>query len=591
MPVPTSTLIKTEEEERAIRLAEQQQVWERQRLEFEERRRRAESQRIGSPFKHPWWTAFTDAGPEPRCLDEWLTVEISNSIREKPDWKTKYKNEEIVTKWKREIKEQCQDKTKYLDQIIDYVFKELQWYEDVEKDLNTFQIGCDYRIAYSDGAVNETLKKSFSIGAQKLVESFGSDIDYHPGSHNQVIDLVHPSLYIVQYDKTPVLKNGQLEIVKYGEQIEHAKSGVDQSSGVSKRFQWIPALMTKNSNGKFEFGSYINNLHPIKYKSLYDSISDIFNAAVPGLNCVLTRYASQEFVRIPVPRGSDAYTDEYHKEREELDAILDREAEETGNDYDWERMEEFEKDKLKYLCELIPAWEQAPVFDKPIDLSTFENLKVIVKLANIELTPENPSYAGGSWHVEGGINEDIIATVLYYYDVENITESKLSFRTGFDDPNYEQGDDFYTETIFGIKDEEVMVREIGGIEAKEDRVVVFPNMFQHHVDPFELKDKTKPGHRKILCFFIVDPYNHNVISTDNVPPQQKEWWDDSSLDYLFPGNLKQQMLDLKGGGTAWPMTFEQAKEARDDLIDERIAQSEGDDYEGAFSRYFALQET
>ena len=81
-------------------------------------------------------------------------------------------------------------------------------------------------------------------------------------------------------------------------------------------------------------------------------------------------------------------------------------------------------------------------FDKPIDLSTFENLKVIVKLANIELTPENPSYAGGSWHVEGGINEDIIATVLYYYDVENITESRLSFRTGFDDPNYEQGDDF-----------------------------------------------------------------------------------------------------------------------------------------------------
>ncbi|KGU14743.1 hypothetical protein MEQ_00387 [Candida albicans P87] len=51
------------------------------------------------------------------------------------------------------------------------------------------------------------------------------------------------------------------------------------------------------------------------------------------------------------------------------------------------------------------------------------------------------------------------------------------------------------------------------------------------------------------------------------------------------------MLDLKGGGTAWPMTFEQAKEARDDLIDERIAQSEGDDYDGAFSRYFVLQKT
>jgi hypothetical protein len=28
-------------------------------------------------------------------------------------------------------------------------------------------------------------------------------------------------------------------------------------------------------------------------------------------------------------------------------------------------------------------------------------LQVIVKLANIELTPEKPSYEGGTWHVEG----------------------------------------------------------------------------------------------------------------------------------------------------------------------------------------------
>jgi hypothetical protein len=28
-------------------------------------------------------------------------------------------------------------------------------------------------------------------------------------------------------------------------------------------------------------------------------------------------------------------------------------------------------------------------------------LQVIVKLANIHLTPEKPRYEGGSWHVEG----------------------------------------------------------------------------------------------------------------------------------------------------------------------------------------------
>ncbi|KAJ6184216.1 hypothetical protein N7519_005517 [Penicillium mononematosum] len=30
-----------------------------------------------------------------------------------------------------------------------------------------------------------------------------------------------------------------------------------------------------------------------------------------------------------------------------------------------------------------------------------KSLQVIVKLANIELTPEKPDYEGGSWHIEG----------------------------------------------------------------------------------------------------------------------------------------------------------------------------------------------
>ena len=40
---------------------------------------------------------------------------------------------------------------------------------------------------------------------------------------------------------------------------------------------------------------------------------------------------------------------------------------------------------------------------------------VIVKLANIVLTPEKPRYEGGSWHVEGMMNERIVASGIYYY--------------------------------------------------------------------------------------------------------------------------------------------------------------------------------
>ena len=42
----------------------------------------------------------------------------------------------------------------------------------------------------------------------------------------------------------------------------------------------------------------------------------------------------------------------------------------------------------------------------PVNLSKeYEKLQIIVKLANIHLTPEKPRYEGGSWHVEGQLNE------------------------------------------------------------------------------------------------------------------------------------------------------------------------------------------
>ena len=65
------------------------------------------------------------------------------------------------------------------------------------------------------------------------------------------------------------------------------------------------------------------------------------------------------------------------------------------------------------------------------------NVQVIVKLANIELTPEMPEYPGGVWHVEGMENENIVASGIYYYISENITSSLLGFRAAVGDPSYE----------------------------------------------------------------------------------------------------------------------------------------------------------
>lgn len=566
-----------------------------------------------SPFKHPWWSAFAGVGPTIKCKDEWLIIEISNKIRQKPNWKSKYKDPTISAKWKQEVKDFFIDKTKLIDEVIEYVFLELEWYEKTERDFPGFKdraysIGIDDKIVLTDGAIDPQIKSNFKEDVKELVESFGSNLDYHPKSDNKVIDLVHPSLFPLQYGVTPVYtsdKQNQVEIVEYKEEIQKFKKAIEYY-GYSEKFQWLPSLLSFNKElNNFEFVSYINNLHPAKHAKLYSSIQAIFNSVLPGLNYTLSRSASKEHIRISIPSFIDAYVDEYKEKEASLwNADNMDEAEQE------EKWEDLRKNRVNYLKTFTPIYENDPVIDKEIDVARdFENLKVIVKLANIELTPEKPTYEGGSWHVEGTINEDIVATILYYYDTENISESRLKFRTGFEDPEYEQNDDDYAREIFGVEDGDDMVRDLGYVISQEDRVLIFPNTFQHRVDSFELVDKTKKGHRKILCLFVVDPYNDLVVTTKQVPPQQEDWWNDSELlskDYpeaakegkigplvsmLIPDSIKKQILDLKKGSD-WPQTLADAIKVREALMEERSAATKSslEDDMGAWGRPFSLCE-
>ncbi|KAJ4115383.1 hypothetical protein NW768_011235 [Fusarium equiseti] len=191
-----------------------------------------------------------------------------------------------------------------------------------------------------------------------------------------------------------------------------------------------------------------------------------------------------------------------------------------------------------------------------------KKLQVIVKLANIHLTPENPTYPGGSWHTEGQLNEHICSTALFYYDNENITDSYIDFRTmanaeELDEEllEYEQYDWKTIQRVFAIEwpGGGSLIQSIGSVLTREKRALFFPNVFQHHVNSFKLADPTKPGHRKILALFLVDPAIP-VISTANVPPQQKAWWPEE----LNPtGDL--------------PFDEEKAKEFRKELMEERSA--------------------
>jgi hypothetical protein len=195
-------------------------------------------------------------------------------------------------------------------------------------------------------------------------------------------------------------------------------------------------------------------------------------------------------------------------------------------------------------------------------------LQVIVKLANIILTPENPKYPGGVWHVEGMDNEHIVATGIFYYFNSNITQSDLQFRTVVCEPNYEQNDNRGVTTVYGLTDQGPLNQPLGEVITQENRCIVFPNVYQHRVAPFQLKDPTQSGQRKILVFFLVDP-SLRILSTANVPPQQSHWYVNVIRSIPPFNQLPLLIVDKIMDYIDYPMSMNQAKQHREKLMNER----------------------
>ena len=113
------------------------------------------------------------------------------------------------------------------------------------------------------------------------------------------------------------------------------------------------------------------------------------------------------------------------------------------------------------------------------------------------------------------------------------------------------------------------VQEIGRVVTREGRLLAFPNVFQHRVAPFKLEDPSRPGHRKILALFLIDP-NCRIISTANVPPQQKAWWSPEIRDSERLARLPKEVMDqIVEEVDDFPISLDEAKELRLELMEER----------------------
>lgn len=557
-------------------------------------------------------------------------------------------------------------------------------------------------VCKSDTLITEDLRVELESALRAIINSKEHD-ENAPSTtpDGQVTRHIDPSLFPLVRGKTFVLDESDsvkldsfFESFGYGTVYEmgmrpkndfrlYARpSANDVDVRRSDRFQWLPCDVEfgKEDESSVKITSYINNVHPLHHKPLYQAVERLISASIePWNQCLLKKenperswsntdrkppsgrvplrirtYGAdwapeppawgkdQNLTRLEADKTSPEYQEARRIAREYIGLPKDESFDGEGNPKHWYTsdddvdIEEWEiwpieaqvQDAwLKKYQPLHPEpggaysyeeWKRGQngkaIFDRvdhrqryfdgskpPQDLDhefydislqeTFreKGLQVIVKTTSIDLTPESPEYKGSEWYFEAQLNEHIGATTAYYYDVQNITESKVSFRqrtTMCENEYVWQNPECYGDgltglaSIFGFEFRDEIyapkTQEIGYISTQQGRIVSWPNVMQHRIEPFTLVDRTKPGHRRAIVLYLVDPH-YRIHSTKKVPPQQHDWWTEVALarknfdSESRASALPQELLDLVSAGTEdWPMGMKEAKRIKREVEHDRM---------------------
>ncbi|KAI0099428.1 hypothetical protein F4814DRAFT_113935 [Daldinia grandis] len=540
-------------------------------------------------FFHALWDekSFLSDG---LALREIRMTDFINQVSDMPDWEEIVFDEGIVAKWEEEVKmvshQYLDDDVFFSNMMFEYCIKELRdKAKQVKKTGIVNVLDAELAVAKSDTVVQPSLVDALRLGVKSLEDVPDKDKDWYPRSGGKVLDLLHPSLFPLVYGTTRVLPYGKVpledcaSVIGEGETTISFKQMATDEPALWGSNQWLPSDIVWTEAGP-KISSYINNLHPVDHKDLYGVFEKFVSAAVPlWEECLFLELILQPRIFCDTQGWRDYYLPGSVKVPDQWVLDLASEPEDELDRYDIHAsgfLEWYEERSVLFWPEPdhYSPRERGPRQKPDLKLDFPSGLQVIFKLENIHLTPEDPEYDGGSWHIEGALNERIVATALYYYDTENISESRIAFKQAVDAEKVRglppQGQYQPLMRWMGIVDEEEPpFQEIGSVLTRPGRLLAFPNVFQHQVQPFRLEDPTKPGHRKILAMFLVDP-NFRVLSTGVVPPQRRDWWAPEVRRIPpfseIPIEVFNMIIDFVED---FPMSWERAEEVREALMDER----------------------
>jgi hypothetical protein len=162
-----------------------------------------------------------------------------------------------VAKWKVEaLAEPSLDMT---ERMFSYCVDELRHKSKLFKETGAVTV-YDADVVKSDNAIPPSLKEALRVAIAPLENVPTFHRDWHPGSNETVLDLVHPSLFPVIYGKTKILSDsfvglddcikrcGEGEVLVVPPKEQAQSIATDITDPFSRKFQWLPCEVKFNGD-------------------------------------------------------------------------------------------------------------------------------------------------------------------------------------------------------------------------------------------------------------------------------------------------------------------------------------------------------
>ncbi|GKT66401.1 DUF1665 domain containing protein [Colletotrichum tofieldiae] len=519
---------------------------------------------------HDWQQIWPHTNRE-RCM-----VAFMEEVTLKKDWPSEVFDDMAVAKLKADIlARDCEKSFKithgdFTETMFQYCITELR--EKAE--------------LYQETCIVPVLDIESLQEAAKILESTNAHIQNStPGTKDTAVNIIDPSLYALSYGRSKALPDEEINLqncLKYigkGHLVPKpprssriAEVDIDEPPAMvySLKSQWLPCNVQFPDGINAKITSHVNNLHPRDHADVYSLLEKVITKTMPIWNlvystvyestipCSMRIYCSE--AGRTFPNGETPPWDPLGLKDDLYNGVID--------DNEWQRRTDEWLHAQTIIDrpepELKPrpedrhdGWEDRcqvtseAIADRRTLLGGSDGIQVIIKLSAWYLTPENPiCNTENEWALDGVPNDHICATAVYIFDDHNVTDTKISFRSRFqglcfeEDCQVEPGDTRAVEEIFGFTHRDPSIQEIGSVTMREGLLLAYPNILQHMGSSTQLKDPTKPGHRKILTLYLVDP-RVKVLSTANVPPQQADWWAREFSDEAGQFNgLPKEVVDM-----------------------------------------------